>query len=82
MSRWRRRIGEKGAGVLLRETSDNALKIKLVKPEQLTRINVDTTVSQNNTAFPTDARLYKRAIDLLVKEAKLDHIVLRRTTVM
>ncbi|MEG2809382.1 MAG: IS5/IS1182 family transposase, partial [Akkermansia sp.] len=53
---------------------DNALKLKLVKPEQLSRINVDTTVSQNNTAFPTDARLYNRAIQLLVKDSRRDNL--------
>ncbi|MEG3024396.1 MAG: transposase, partial [Akkermansia sp.] len=79
MSRWKTRIGEKGAEALLKQTIDNALKLKLVKPEQLSRINVDTTVSQNNTAFPTDARLYNRAIQLLVKESRRDNLTLRRT---
>ncbi|MEG2585952.1 MAG: hypothetical protein RSB24_06685, partial [Akkermansia sp.] len=50
------------------------LKLKLVKPEQLSRINVDTTVSQNNTAFPTGTRLYNRAIQLLVKDSRRDNL--------
>jgi IS5 family transposase len=44
MTRWRKRIGESGAEGLLRETLDAGLKIKAVKPHQLKRVNVDTTV--------------------------------------
>ncbi len=79
MSRWRKRIGEHGAEQLLKQTIEQAVESKLVKPSQLTKVNVDTTVSLSNIAFPTDARLYKKAIDLLVKTAKREHIALRQS---
>ena len=44
MVRWRERIGEAGAEELLRQTVESGLRIKAVKPYQLKRANVDTTV--------------------------------------
>jgi IS5 family transposase len=58
MTRWRQRIGEAGAEELLRETIRVGLRLKLIKPSQLRRVNVDTTVQEKNIRFPTDARLY------------------------
>ena len=61
MTRWRKRIGEAGAEELLKETIHAGLKKKAVKPHQLKRVNVDTTVQEKEVRFPTDARLYDRA---------------------
>ena len=44
MSRFRKRIGEAGAEELLKETIEAGLKMKAIKPHQLKRVNVDTTV--------------------------------------
>ena len=44
MSRWRKRIGEAGSEELLKETIVAGLKLKAVKPYQLKRVNVDTSV--------------------------------------
>ena len=61
MSRWRRRIGEAGAEELLRETIQAGLRLQIIKPSQLKRVNVDTTVQEEHVIrFPTDARLYDR----------------------
>lgn len=78
MTRWRKRIGEKGATDLLKQTIEAGLKLKAIKPSQLKRINVDTTVQEKNIRFPTDARLYDRARERLVKEAKIREIPLRQ----
>jgi IS5 family transposase len=77
MTRWRKRIGESGAEGLLRETLEAGLKIKAVKPHQLKRVNVDTTVQEKEIRFPTDARLYDRARQRLVDAAKDRGIALR-----
>ena len=61
MTRWRRRIGESGAEELLQETIASGLRTKAVKPWQLKRVNVDTTVQEKDIRFPTDGRLYNRA---------------------
>lgn len=78
MTRWRTRIGEAGAEELLKETIEAGLKLKAVKPSQLVRINVDTTVQEKNIRFPTDARLYDRVRERLVKAAQKRGIVLRQ----
>ncbi len=78
MTRWRNRIGEAGAEALLKETIQAGLKLKAVKPTQLKRVNVDTTVQEKEIRFPTDARLYDRARQNLVKAAKARDIALRQ----
>ena len=78
MTRWRKRIGEAGAEALLKETIKAGLKLKAVKPFQLKRINVDTTVQEKEVRFPTDARLYDRARQRLVALAKERSIPLRQ----
>lgn len=78
MTRWRKRIGESGAEALLKETIDAGLKLKAVKPYQLKRVNVDTTVQEKDIRFPTDARLYDRARQRLVDAAKQRGIALRQ----
>ena len=78
MTRWRKRIGEAGAEELLKETIHAGLKTKAVKPHQLKRVNVDTTVQEKEVRFPTDARLYDRARQRLVKCAKERGINLRQ----
>ena len=78
MTRFRKRMGEAGAEQLLKETIQAGLKLKGLKPSQLKRVNVDTTVQEKNIRFPTDARLYERARERLVKEAKKEGIALRQ----
>ena len=78
MTKWRKRIGESGAEALLKETISAGLKVKAVKPFQLKRVNVDTTVAEKAIRFPTDSRLYDRARERLVKAAKERDIDLRQ----
>lgn len=78
MTRWRKRIGETGAEELLKQTIEAGLKLKAIKPTQLKRVNVDTTVQEKDIRFPTDARLYDRARECLVKAAKKEGIKLRQ----
>jgi transposase, IS5 family len=81
MSRWRRRIGEAGAEKLLKETIEAALRLRIIKPSQLKRVNVDTTVQEKHIRFPTDARLYDRMRQKLVKAARTEGIALRQSYV-
>lgn len=78
MSRWRKRIGDSGAEELLKQTIEAGLKLKAVRPHQLKRINVDTTVQEKEIRFPTDARLYDRARQRLVDESKKRGIKIRQ----
>ena len=70
MTRWRQRLGEAGAEAMLKETIQTGLRMKAIKPTQLQRVNVDTTVQTKAVRFPTDARLYNRARERLVKTAR------------
>ena len=79
MVRWRGRIGEAGAEELLRQTIESGLKIKAIKKHQLKRANVDTTVQEKAIRYPTDAALYDRAREKLVKAAEARGIKLRQT---
>jgi IS5 family transposase len=50
----------------------------VIKPYQLKRVNIDTTVQEKEIRFPTDARLYDRARQRLVAYAKERQIKLRQ----
>jgi len=78
MSRFRKRIGEAGAEELLKETIVAGLKLKAIKPHMLKRVNVDTTVQEKEIRHPTDARLYERCRERLVKAAQERDIDLRQ----
>ena len=78
MSRFRKRIGEAGAEELLKQTIEAGLKLKAIKPHQLKRLNVDTTVQEKEVRYPTDARLYNRSRERLVKAAQQRDIDLRQ----
>jgi IS5 family transposase len=70
MTRWRKRLGEAGAEAMLKATIDAAVAMKALRPAQVSHVNVDTTVQTKAIRHPTDARLYDRARERLVKEAR------------
>jgi len=69
-TRWRKRLGEAGAEQMLGATIEAGMKMKAIRPAQLQRINVDTTVQTKAVRYPTDARLYRRCREKLVKAAR------------
>jgi len=79
MSRWRRRMGEEGAEELLKQTVITGIKQGYIKKADCSRVNVDTTVQPKNVRFPTDARLYDRMRETLVKRAQSEGIELRQS---
>jgi len=78
MTYWRKRVGEAGAEAMLKETIAAGLALRAIKPSQLVRVNVDTTVQEKHVRFPTDARLYDRARARLAKAAQRRDIKLRQ----
>jgi IS5 family transposase len=52
--RWRNRVGAEGTEKLLKETIESAKRKKLVREQEVKRVNVDTTVQEKAIAFPTD----------------------------
>ena len=79
MTRWRRRLGEAGAEQMLRETLEAGMRMKVIRPAQLERVNVDTTVQTKAVRFPTDARLYHRMRERLVKAAREEGVTIKQS---
>ncbi len=79
MTRWRGRLGEAGAEQMLRETIAAGIKMGCIRPAQLKRINVDTTVQTKAIRYPTDARLYHRCRERLVKAARREGVVIKQS---
>lgn len=59
LGRSRRVLGEAGVEQLLKTTIEAAVAMKAVKPVELERVTVDTTVQEKAIAHPTDSRLRK-----------------------
>lgn len=79
LSRWRKRIGEKGCELVLGETLQAGLRSNAVKESSLERINVDTTVQPKAVRYPTDSRSYNRCRERLVRLAQKFGIPLRQS---
>jgi IS5 family transposase len=79
MTNWRNRMGEERLRALLQESLAVATRTGAMKPSDLARVVVDTTVQPKNVTFPTDAKLVNRAREKLVKLAKRLGVVLRQS---
>ena len=66
LTRWRHRMGEEKLVALIQESLSVAVKTGAMKPSDLSRVIVDTTVQPKNVMFPTDAKLLNRAREILV----------------
>ena len=79
LSRFRGRIGESGCAKLLAESIQAGLKSGAVKPRDLKRVTVDTTVQEKAVAYPTDSKLLNRSCERLVKLSRRQGIKLRQS---
>jgi len=79
ITRWRHRMGEERLEALLQESLAVATRTGAMKPQDLSRVIVDTTVQPKNITFPTDAKLMNRAREKLVKLAKRFKVELRQS---
>ena len=64
---------------MLKATINVAVDIKAVKPEELERVIVDTTVQEKAIAHPVDSRLLEIARHKVVSAARRAGIVLKQT---
>ena len=81
MTHWRNRMGAERLQALLQESLAAATRSGAIKPADLARAVVDTTVQPKNVAFPTDAKLVNRAREKLVTLAKKLGVELRQSYV-
>jgi len=79
IGRFRRLLGEDGIEQLLKATIDCAVDIKAVKPADLERVIVDSTVQSKAIAHPVDSRLLEIARHKVVGAAKRAGIALKQT---
>src|SRR5467141_877451 len=79
LTRWRNRMGEERLQALIQESLSVATRTEAIKPSELSRVIVDTTVQPKNVTFPTDAKLLNRAREKLVRLAKLNGVGLRQS---
>jgi len=79
LTRWRQRMGEDKLQALLQESLAVAVRTDALKPSELSRVIVDTTVQPKNVMFPTDARLLHRAREILVRMAAKHGVHLRQS---
>jgi len=54
-------LGEDAVEELLAQTINVAVELKPIKPQQLTRVIVDSTVQEKAIAHPTNSRLLEEA---------------------
>lgn len=64
---------------LLAQTINVAVELELIKPQELNRVIVDSTVQEKAIAHPTDSRLLETARTKLVEAAKGARIALKQT---
>jgi transposase, IS5 family len=79
MTKWRKKIEKTGAIKLLEETIKTGFREKILKKKDIERVNVDTTVQEKNITYPTDAKLYYKAIEVLNRYASRNGIKVKQT---
>jgi len=79
LTRWRQRMGEDRLQALLQESLSVATRTQAMRPKDLARVIVDTTVQPKAVMFPTDAKLLNRARERLVRLAKKHGLSLRQS---
>ena len=79
LTRWRQRMGEERLQALLQESLAVATRTEAMKPTDLSRVIIDTTVQPKAVMFPTDAKLIHRALERVVRLAKKLGVDLRQS---
>jgi transposase, IS5 family len=74
---FRHRVGAKGMEKIFKQSIDLFGKDEIKK--EVKEIRVDTTVQEKNITYPTDRKLYEKAISYCKRIAKTENIQLKRT---
>jgi IS5 family transposase len=77
--KFRQLLGDEGVEELLAQTVNVAVELKLIKPQELSRVIVDSTVQHKAIAHPTDSKLLETARMKLVDVAKQAGIECKQT---
>ena len=79
LTRFRKRLGPGGFEKLFKQVLETAKRSGHLRKSHLNKVNIDTTVQEKAIAFPTDARLYHKMRDRLVRAARERNIDLRQS---
>ena len=79
--KWRQRVGVEGSEPRLKESLAAAQREAVLTATEIKHVNVDTTVQEKAIALPTDARLYHKARQALVRIARGCNFKLRQSYV-
>jgi len=74
---FRKRIGEDGMKKIFKQSIDLFGKDMIRK--EVKEVRIDTTVQEKNITFPTDRKLYEKAIEYCKRIAKTESVKLKRT---
>ena len=77
MTKFRKRIGEKGAEKIFRISL--MVNGSEITEKEMKQVMIDSTVQEKNITFPTDAKLYRKIVDRVLKLSVREGIELRRT---
>lgn len=78
LTKWRNRIGEEGCEWMLSVTIQAGLDSQAVKQSHFKSVTVDSTVQEKAITYPTDAKLYERCRQHMVRLAEQHDIKLRQ----
>ena len=79
LTKFRNRIGKSGFEKIFAETIKIGIKEKVINKSSCESVIIDTTVTENNVTYPTDAKLLEKTRIKLVNLAKKAGVKLRQT---
>ena len=77
--KFRKKIGPRGMEKIFESTVITALNSGFVSEKECENVIVDTTVMEKNITYPTDSKLYQRAISRLGKLSKKHQVTLKQS---
>jgi hypothetical protein len=80
MTRWRGRIGPERLELLLAEALATARRAGAVEEKHFERVTIATTVQPKAVTHPTDGKLLRRSIEILVRLARRHAVPLRQSS--
>lgn len=81
MTHFRGRVGDESLAFLIEESLRIALSFKALRPKDLERVAVDTTVQEKAITFPTDSKLLHKAMVKLAALSRKHGVELRQSYV-
>jgi IS5 family transposase len=76
---FRKKLGEEGAREIFLASGELAMKLGAIKPQELKKLHVDTTVQEKNITYPHSAKLLRQMVKKLARAAKKKNLKLKQT---